>query len=546
MSNFKRDDNVPPWKRKGEKRKPSANQSNRPVLVGDEVNRIADLSQPEDYYLCELQPGIYISVRRRKHIGKNQGNLPIAQSEFELRLEYPEYTALDDQLELLYLIPQLTSLFAEIYNATARPFARLSHPHGINMRLSFSSLEGSFTSSVRPLQQEDAMNASIVDLLDKLTNFTQSSKSDQLVTEMKLIVTITELYASGKGTVLPISDPNFRRKRLCKQSTNGSILYVNSQEKCFFISIFFGIEHRRLCTAHFDDIISSDRQDTYENHLKRDKSLAEDFYDLLELSGQELVDKTKTFFHSHSLDIEEYDDGSALFLKAVHDTFAYQVNIFDQTSQWELIQRWPEKYYANLPQINLIRVNNLIWSDKSRETKLDNYHYHGLSSLRKTIMGQLELSFCPFCAQHFHITHKEHICKEKKKELCYSCRRLKTSLDSLNRMCPENRIHFCARLPGTPMIKCDKCQSLGNNDFCLTQHKLLVCHYQRDICTKCNRKINRRSKYLDLNKTSHDNCSELWCQNCQEYYLDTEDHTCYIRRLKKAPKIPTGIAVFGK
>ena len=63
--------------------------------------------------------------------------------------------------------------------------------------------------------------------------------SADLVTEMKLIVTITELYASGKGTVLPISDPNFRRKRLCKQSTNGSILYVNSQEKCFFISIFF-------------------------------------------------------------------------------------------------------------------------------------------------------------------------------------------------------------------------------------------------------------------------------------------------------------------
>ena len=540
MSNSN-DDSDPPWKSKVKK------SAKTFTLWGVKKAKIEDLSNPDEYFLQNIGPGTYLSVRRQRHIGRNEGNLPMEQWDYVIGIHFADNRNEEgQQLPLINVLNDLPRLMQEIYTTTTQSYQDARHPHGINLSVHFEGLDGSFTSSVRPIHQEDARDNSICELLEQLTNFTQSSKLDQNITKLTLQVTITELGPSGKGfAVLPISDPNFRRKRLCKQSTNGSILYVNSQDKCFFISIYLGIQHRRLCHTQFHQILS-DEKDTYQGHVKKNKALADSFYDLLEMAGQELVDKAEKFFKDHKIDINNFDDGSIHFLKEVYDTFAYQVNIFDQSSQWELIQRWPEKYYVNLPQVNIIRIKTLLWSNKSRETKLDNFHYHGLSSLRKTIMGQLELAFCPFCGSHFHVAHKEHYCKEKKKELCYSCRRLKTTIENLNHMCPENRIHFCARLPGSVMIKCDKCPTRSNNDFCETLHKLTVCHHQRDICTKCTRKIKRVSKYSDLTKTEHDNCSEIWCQNCEEFYVDKDLHDCFIKRIKKAPKIPTGIAVFGK
>ena len=103
-------------------------------------------------------------------------------------------------------------------------------------------------------------------------------KTGALQKDLTVHVTLLQRNVAGRGVLLALFDDNLRKKALSKTNPNGSILYVDAEEDCFFISIFFVMMYNRFSWLFGE-----------ANSRRERRRLFEGLHDCLQLSGPPLL-----------------------------------------------------------------------------------------------------------------------------------------------------------------------------------------------------------------------------------------------------------------
>ena len=188
----------------------------------------------------------------------------------------------------------------------------LSHPD-------MSDPTSGVISAIYPLTANNR-DAMIIDLLDQLLTWNQSSKPTAAMSELSISVTVGMLQLPGQGRLFALGDDAYQRKGYSKMNIRGTLFYVDVEQDCFWAAIYFGLVY---------NIFESEAREAMTK--ARIKALADALDSKLTASREELGEVVKTFFCQHAINIDQFEPGSVAALKKVYQKFSVQVSIFDDT-----------------------------------------------------------------------------------------------------------------------------------------------------------------------------------------------------------------------
>ena len=82
--------------------------------------------------------------------------------------------------------------------------------------------------------------------------------------DLTVHVTLLQRNVAGNGVLLALFDENLRKKAMSKTNPNGSILYVDAQENCFFVSIYLVLMYNQFCQLFEEAVSAADRQRIFD------------------------------------------------------------------------------------------------------------------------------------------------------------------------------------------------------------------------------------------------------------------------------------------
>ena len=77
-------------------------------------------------------------------------------------------------------------------------------------------------------------------------------------------MTLLQRNVAGEGVLLALFDENLRRKALTKTNPNGSILYVDAERNCFFISIYFAMMYNQYNTLFEEAVLPAEKKRIFD------------------------------------------------------------------------------------------------------------------------------------------------------------------------------------------------------------------------------------------------------------------------------------------
>lgn len=121
-------------------------------------------------------------------------------------------------------------------------------------------------------------------------------------------------------------------------------------------------------------------------------------------------------------------------------------------------------------------------------------------------------------------------------------------------LAPTVQTNHCAKRETAKRneLTCPYCKKVGQSSLCFELHKRYRCRNVA-VCKKCTRNIRLVGKYSRAVRRKpvdeHDNCEELYCNNCNDYVVGFENprnpsHVCYVRPVTGAKQWPSLMVAF--
>lgn len=244
--------------------------------------------------------------------------------------------------------------------------------------------------------------------------WSQSIKPDASLAELEIEVSVVQRNFSGNGKtknaiILPFTDVEYRLKSMNRFNHSGSIIYVESENYCFFISLYFAIQHSLYLNLRWRKNTEKQKK---EIHLEFFNKLKNEYYNLIEETDEKVtLEKAKKYFWQvHKIDIVSENEkissrqkNEEQFLMEFYQKSAYQVSIFCANRNLNRVLIVPEKYDNQLAQLHLLRVKYLVRPDKTIQGNIGKdygFHFHALNGISRQLFGT-EKIFCPFCNEFF-------------------------------------------------------------------------------------------------------------------------------------------------
>lgn len=509
-------------------------------IRGQEKGHLSLLENHDDYVRPKNQAtrGVDFLIRKSGTI--------VADSLFMKETKYDIEVRTSGEMENLTIAGFIGNLW-DVVDTIYSDCIEMKEFDEICIHATHRELEGSLSSSIYELT-EDNRNRLIYELMSRITGWNQSSKPDAAVKHLSLSVTLLKRNIPGNGVLLAIGDDNLRRKAFSKNNFNGSILYVDTEDNCFFVSIYLVLAYNRY-NELFKNAVT----------LTEKKRIHSKAFELFELKGKNLEEAAKDFFDLvYNLKIENFESGSTSFLKELTRKSSSQVSVFSDEKNYKRILMVPEEYDPLLAQVNILLTQYLVATEPRKtvrkESEFARYHYHGIRTTCRGFVGQ-NLSFCVYCGVYHSYKSAFHYCK-KGDLLCDMCLRPMTSLELYREMTDLVKTNFCYQPSESVMKDCDLgckiCKKEGKTTLCLELHKQQRCK-QKVRCSECNRVIHLTGKYTPKTRNAtilkHESCEEVFCHLCNDYVLGFDDlkkpsHVCYVPIIKKVKKWPSLIVCF--
>ena len=362
-----------------------------PILAaGNQRASLADLQNvsAEDYVQFSMNRTGSVSANVRLTRRVDMEDMPATSLTYTIQIRQQDA----EPLQFANFNDRLYNLLLSIFNSLVERFAHLPNA-AVQLSLRHRLATDAFTSELRPLTAENGPY-SIVDVLEQIHSWTQSEGKDAIVDTLDLECFVIDNSLHGQGVpLIGVGDANFQRKRMSRQNPMGSVLYVPTKKNCFFIAAYFGILHIQL---QANAAIQATEKDLSVNHTKYLHEMNEAFYQKIETSNDDFVQKeTRDFFRQHNIDIEDYSEDDT-FLEVLYRTFSIQTSVFEPVQGFKRKIIVPSRYREKCAQLHLLRYQ--IPDDHSTiRTKGTSYHYHALRH-SKTIAGS-GMYFCPYCGK---------------------------------------------------------------------------------------------------------------------------------------------------
>ena len=298
-----------------------------------------------------------------------------------------------DILQFSYFNARLYHLLLAIFNDMVEHFAHWTYASA-QFSLRHRLATEAFTSELRPLTAENGPYA-VVEVLEQIHAWTQSEGKEAIVDMLDLECFVLDNSLHGEGVpLIGLDDENFKKKSLSRLNTNGSIIYVKNERKCFYVAIYFGILYLQL---QANQALRLTKSDTTQNHKKHLDEMNDAFYTTIECNDQEMIyAETRQFFIKNDIDIDDYCEDD-LFLTVICDTFFIQTSVFEPVQGFKRKILVPAKYNEKFSQLYLLRYKIPDKNHSTIRTTKSVYHYHALRHT-KTI-GGFGLYFCPYCGK---------------------------------------------------------------------------------------------------------------------------------------------------
>ena len=385
--------------------------------------------------------------------------------------------------------------------------------------------------------------------MTRLLNWLQSSSPETAAQDLEIVTTIIKGSLPGEGRIIPIRDDLIRRKSFSRHNPNGSVLYVNVVEGCFFVALMLTMLYHS-----FKQVLAR----LPPSELRRD--LLSRFYDLLE--ERDLFERAKQFFaRCFDLDIARVVPGSLPFLKKLHQKTGFQISVFQDRAQFHRVLLYPRQYNPLLPQIHLLNVHYPAHASRQRlapSPRTFPPHYHGI---KKPNFG-LRRHFCVLCGKHFHFTRSKHHCLptpgagyaalEETPRQCPHCHRPAIPRPIYDSLQTSQKVYYCILARDTKpanRVLCKQCKTVSYNALCSLVHAQSKCA-EYFVCKKCHRRVKVLGKYRRRKQPQcHDSCQEVYCHQCRDYVvgfkdLKTIEHVCFAKPAQYIPPPPAGIMTF--
>jgi hypothetical protein len=365
----------------------------------------------------------------------------------------------------------------------------------------------------------------------------QSERPGAAVSLLNIEVTTGRRNLSGEGTnmILAISDDDNRKKAFSSKNPNGTLFYTDVVENCFFSSIMFGLQYLIL-----------DEKLTTCMTKQQIKDEGGRFKAVLCLKRSKLMKETKQFFAARRMNIDDYESGSLVAMKQIFNLFGVQISIFDDSVIHRRVLMWPDNHRPELPQVYVLKTQYPIVTKNLQEKKFQG-HYHGLRTTARAFAGT-DMQFCAVCARFFSIFTKTHRCTAT---TCKRCQRPKVHYDRWIKYSLQSKVLYCTQTPQDGRGVDCKCGKTCVDTLCYELHRRTCNHKICNVClrmvkTNVGKYAGKRGAELFQKFKGHQDCSEVFCQNCNDYVVGFEDlksieHTCYVKPIKRSPKHPRGL-----
>jgi len=200
-------------------------------LRGREVENIRDLKSNEEYVKWGAGKNSNLDFILRKKQTLSSDSLRIKETNFDLQLSIKGRVK---HLTLQGFMGSLWDVFEKMFDS----FAENKTYDEICFHATHDELDGSLSSSIFELKVENRDRV-ISEIMSRINAWNESSRIGSAIRNIQLSVTLLQRNLPGNGILLAVSDDNLRRKAFSQSNFTGSILYVESTENCFYISIYF-------------------------------------------------------------------------------------------------------------------------------------------------------------------------------------------------------------------------------------------------------------------------------------------------------------------
>ena len=507
---------------------------------GLEKKSLSDLTNRNDYVKVRNENFAGVNFLIRRGTETVSKNLFMREGSYEVEIRT---SAEVEDLTIAGFIGNLWDVFDTIFTECLK----FDEYDEICFHATHRDLEGSLSSSIYELKEENR-DAVIYEIMNRITGWSQSGRPGAAVKHLQISVTLLKRNIPGEGVLLAIGDDNLRRKAFSRENFNGSIFYVDCEKDCFFVSIFYGLVYN-----------SYQKMFNATGGLEEKKNIHREYYKVLELKGENLVEEAKSFYRRrYGLDTDDYEQGSEVFLRELYRKGSCQVSIFSDRENYRRVLMVPEEYEPLLEHVNILLTQYLRKTEPrktvQREKDFAQYHYHGLRVTARGFGGQSQ-SFCVYCGVYYSYTAVMHCCK-KSDTVCEVCARPVLEKNLVEKISLGEQTNFCFEDEGysrDPSKQCCKvCKKNGKNKLCYEIHIRSRCR-NRVRCSECKRTITLTGKYSTMRRSEpvkkHDNCEEIFCHTCGDYAIGYDDlknptHVCYVPVIKKAKLWPSLIVCF--
>ena len=379
--------------------------------------------------------------------------------------------------------------------------------------------------------EEKNVDALVSELMYGILKYAQSESRTTRADSIELSVTIGETVLQGDGSgILPIA--SFLSEKIYNALKNtGSVLSPLDAEPthCFFISVYLALIYQ-----HFVDDVNEVQSAAGRKRLRVKLNA--------ELTSPNLLDKTKDYFRRTGIDIDEHEAGSLETVKYLSEKCDCQIQIYASDSHYSRIIMQPEAFRAELPQVHLVRLPNVVMMDGKPNNGKTMYHYVGTRSITSFLSGS-RLSICTICGERFSYNYlKSHRCQQQQNVVkkCFSCARTACDFEVFKNSPPGIKSALCPRQPEVDpgedgeedcTTTCKKCRTKTQNRLCYNLHQR-ICE-KRNRCHICSRFIYLPKHMSDILTHKNECDRHTFCRNCRTTVEDDPDnknkrHTCYI------------------
>ncbi len=502
----------------------------KPNLPGQAVSSISELRNGQHYLVLSTTRDMILVMRKIAH---RSSQLFIAEYEYSLSLHISPSIS---PVLLSNFSHAMVRALRTVYDGMLQQYQDQSVE--IQMAIAHPDMTRNDPVQTTPIRlTERNRDLVILQLMDQLSAWNQSCKPEATVETLTIEVVIGAVDLSGQGRVpqlLAISDDQLRQKSVSRINWNGTVFYANTTKYCFFASVYFGIQFQQFEKACLG-----------AKKGRKLKQLADAFYNMLALKTEVLEEKVKAFFARYSMDIEQYESGSIVAMKKLHQLFDIQISVYDDSVAYNRVLQWPSDYNPQLAQVYVLRTQYLLKTSSLQEKSMAN-HYHGLRTTARGLVG-LGRQFCPHCGLYYDYNNHTHSCRGNGgADICKLCYRPRVHEEIWKCYSRQSKALFCVK-EEVKAVTCRRCHSRSPDPLCGALHKN---HCRRVVCGHCNRLIRTDvGKYKDEKVLEeyggHQSCAEVFCYHCLDYFeyfgeVHTMPHTCFVKTINQCPPHPAG------